>query len=221
MKGKLYVVSGPSGAGKGTLCKQLLLKRPSVELSISCATRPARPGEQHGVHYYFITEQEFLRKKERGDMLECARINNGYWYGTPRDVVIEKLNAGKSVLLEIENNGAQQVFEQYPQTVSVFILPPSRESLIRRLVDRGTEDLAKLTARILKVPSELDAARGYRYLVLNDNVDDAVDRLCEVFDGTYETGERERALLRTLTEEFGDMEQSLSRLTDYFNATRR
>ncbi len=220
MKGKLYVVSGPSGAGKGTLCRELIGARPEIELSVSCATRPARPGEINGVHYYFITEGEFLSKRARGDLLESAQINNGYWYGTPKDVVLEKLDQGKSVLLEIENTGAQQVIEQYPETVSVFILPPSRGSLIKRLVDRGTEDLNKLEARIRKVPSELTAAKGYTYLVLNDDVRSAVHRLVEILEGAYETGAREKALLDSLASEFSDMHDALEALTLYYRETR-
>ncbi|MGJ4850248.1 guanylate kinase [Bacillota bacterium Meth-B3] len=220
MKGKLYVVSGPSGAGKGTLCKRLLDIRPEIELSVSCATRAARPGEVHGEHYYFISEAEFLEKRARGDLLESARINNGTWYGTPKDVVRKKLNEGKSVLLEIENTGAQQVIERYPETVSVFILPPSRASLIKRLVDRGTEDLERLTARIRKVPSELEAARHYSHLILNDDLEAATARLMQVFDGTYRTGDTERALLADLTAQFADMDEALAALADYFNRAR-
>ncbi|MEG2858954.1 MAG: guanylate kinase [Clostridia bacterium] len=220
MKGKLYVVSGPSGAGKGTLCKALLERRPAIQLSVSCATRKARPGEVEGVHYFFIAEEAFAQKRARGDLLECAQINGGYWYGTPKDVVLEKLQKGMSVLLEIENNGAQQVIDQYPETVSVFILPPDRASLIKRLVDRGTENLERLTERIKKVPSELQAAKGYTYLVLNDDVKRGSERLAQVFDGIYETSSADRARLDALIGEFSNIDEALFVLTDYYQKTR-
>ena len=220
MKGKLYVVSGPSGAGKGTVCLELLKRRPDVEFSVSCATRNARPGEIDGVHYYFISESEFLDMRDSDGMLECAQINGGYWYGTPKKAALDKMEMGKSVLLEIENNGAQQVIMRYPETVSVFILPPCRTALIKRLVDRGTEDLPRLTQRIRKVQSELVAARDYSYLILNDTVDEATKRLERVFDETYETTDQAKETLDKLTDEFSDMDDALSELSDYYNKTR-
>lgn len=220
MKGKLYVVSGPSGAGKGTLCKALLTLRPQIQLSVSCATRAPRPGEVHGVHYHFITEEEFLRRRAEGDFLECAQINGGYWYGTPKSLVLGQLEQGQSVLLEIENNGAQQVIERYPETVSVFILPPDRKTLIARLVDRGTEDLERLKKRIEKVPSELQAAKGYTCLVINDQVAHAVARLSEIFDGDTRILPREEEVLDRLIREFSDPGKSAAILTDYYLKTR-
>lgn len=220
MNGKLYVVSGPSGAGKGTLCKALLTLRPQIQLSVSCATRLPRPGEIDGVHYHFITEAEFLRRRAEGDFLECAQINGGYWYGTPKSLVLNKLQEGFSVLLEIENNGAQQVIERYPQTVSVFILPPDRKTLIERLVDRGTEDLARLKKRIEKVPSELEAAKGYTCLVVNDQVAHATARLSDIFDGDTRVLPREKEVLLRLAEEFSHPEESIAFLTDYYLKTR-
>ena len=220
MKGELYVVSGPSGTGKGTLCKALLALRPQIQLSVSCATRQPRPGEVDGVHYYFITQEEFLRRRAEGDFLECAQINGGYWYGTPRGVVLEKLEQGESVLLEIENNGAQQVIKRYPQTVSVFILPPDRMTLIQRLVDRGTEDLERLEKRIGKVPSELEAAKGYTCLVVNDQVAHATARLAQIFDGDLTVLPRERETLDRLVQEFADPQRSLALLRDYYQKSR-
>lgn len=220
MRGKLFVVSGPSGAGKGTLCKALLGLYPQIQLSVSCATRSPRPGEVDGVHYYFITEEEFLKRRREGDFLECAQINGGYWYGTPRGVVLEKLEKGQSVLLEIENTGGMQVMEHYPQTVSVFILPPDRKTLIQRLVDRGTEDLDKLKKRIEKIPSELEAARQYRYLVVNDQVAGATARLAGIFEGKDPQIQAERQTLDNLAEEFSRMDESLAILEDYYLKTR-
>jgi guanylate kinase len=216
MKGRLYVVSGPSGAGKGTICKEFLLLHPEVHFSVSCATRAPRPGEVDGVHYYFITREAFLARRAAGDFLECAEINGDNWYGTPRSIVMEKLDKGQNVLLEIENNGAQQVIRYYPDTVGVFILPPDTHTLIRRLVGRGTEDMERLTRRILKVPSELEAAKGYDALIINDEVDRAVAQLGEVMAGTYVTGQRERDTLSALTRDFADPKVCLELLERYY-----
>ena len=179
-----------------------------------------RPGEVDGVHYYFISQEQFLRRRAEGDFLECAQINGGYWYGTPRGAVLEKLEQGQSVLLEIENNGAQQVIKRYPQTVSVFILPPDRMTLIQRLVDRGTEDLERLEKRIGKVPSELEAAKGYTCLVVNDQVAHATARLAQIFDGDLTVLPRERETLDRLVQEFADPQRSLALLRDYYQKSR-
>lgn len=220
MEGKLFVVSGPSGAGKGTICKSLLAQKPEIYFSVSCATRAPRPGEIDGVHYFFISEARFEELRKSGGLMECAQFNGGNWYGTPKDNVLRQLAVGKSVLLEIENNGAQQVIRQYPETVSVFILPPDRETLIRRLVDRGTEDLPKLTRRIEKVKSELEAAKGYTYLLLNDDVARATERLKAVFEGTYRTEDAQRQVLEQLIRQFSDTDEAISALTAYYQKTR-
>ena len=220
MKGKLFVVSGPSGAGKGTICRELLKRRPEICLSVSCATRAPRPGEIDGVHYFFLSKEEFLARKEAGGLLECAQFNGGNWYGTPRDHVLTQLEAGKSVLLEIENNGAQQVIRQYPETVSVFILPPDLKTLLTRLIMRGTEDLEKLRARLEKMPSEFKAAKAYTCLIINDEMERATERLEAVFDGDLRTGEKEKRCLEEANRRFADMAACRQLLDDCYRQVR-
>ena len=176
MKGNLFVISGPSGAGKGTICSAYMEKHPEMYLSISATTRDPREGETDGVSYHFISVEEFKAGIARGGFLEHAEYCGNY-YGTPKDKVLEQLNNGRDVILEIESDGAMQVRSHYPEGVYIFVCPPSMEELRSRLVGRGTESEDKVAARLHKAEQEFKRAGKYNYMLLNDDIDSAVRRL--------------------------------------------
>ena len=176
MKGNLFVISGPSGAGKGTICAAYMEKHPEMYLSVSATTRDPREGEVNGVSYHFMTVDEFRAGIEGGGFLEHAEYCGNY-YGTPKDKVLEQLDNGRDVILEIESDGAMQVRSHYPEGVYIFVCPPSMDELQKRLVGRGTESEEKVAARLHKAEQEFKRAGKYNYMLLNDDVDSAVRRL--------------------------------------------
>ncbi len=180
-KGMLIVLSGPSGSGKGTIVKKLLAMREDTVLSISMTTRAPRPGEVDGVHYYFTTREEFEKMQELGAFLESAEYNGNY-YGTPESTVRNWLAEGKNVILEIEVQGAEKVMDFRSDLVSIFITIPSMEELHRRLVGRGTEDEQTIANRMAVAKRELTRAFRYDYVVINDEVDKAVDRINTIIE---------------------------------------
>ncbi|MDO4547498.1 MAG: guanylate kinase [Clostridia bacterium] len=216
MKGKLYVVAGPSGVGKGTVCKELLRQRPQLGFSVSNITRDARDYEIDGVHYNFMSEAEFLAKRDAGELLEFSRHNKGVWYGTPLKPVMDRIMAGQSVLLEIDDNGARQVIAKYPEAITVFVLPPDKKTLIRRLVYRCSDNLEQLIPRVQKMPGEFAAARDYDYLVLNDDVDASIRDMIDLYDGVYETPKALYELLDRLVDEFADVDNTMDMLKSYY-----
>ncbi len=175
-KGTLYVFTGPSGAGKGTLISRLLAEDDRIFYSISATTRAPRPGETDGVQYYFLKKEDFEAKIAQNAFLEHAKYVDNY-YGTLEAPVNEKLEAGKDVILEIEVQGAMQVHEKRPDAVMVFIAPPSFEELASRLRGRGTEDEAKVLKRLETAKGELAQQDKFDYVVVNDTVDRAVEEL--------------------------------------------
>lgn len=176
--GKLFILSGPSGAGKGTICKELLAQtsRDDVQLSVSMTTRNPRNGETEGVSYYFVSKEEFLRKIEAGGLLEHAEVYGNY-YGTPKQPVIEKLAAGIDVILEIDMQGALKVKQNYPDGVFIFILPPSMSELRKRLTGRGTETAEAIEMRLGETLKELSYIDKYDYCVVNGKLEEAVNRV--------------------------------------------
>ncbi len=180
-KGTLIILSGPSGSGKGTIVSKLLSTRDDTVLSVSMTTRQPRPGEVDGVHYFFTTREEFEQMRELGAFLESAEYNGNY-YGTPESTVRNWLDEGKNVILEIEVQGAEKIMDYRADLVSVFITIPSMEELRRRLVGRGTETEETIKARMDVAKRELQRAFRYDYVVINDEVDKAVERINTIIE---------------------------------------
>jgi guanylate kinase len=189
-KGHLFVVSGPSGVGKGTLIGALLRRYPEAWLSVSATTRKPRPGEREGVDYFFLDEEEFLEGVRRGRFLEWAEVH-GHLYGTPAEEVERKLSEGRDVFLEIDVKGALQVMEKVPEAVTVFIAPPSMEELEERLRRRGTEGEEEIDVRLRNAQQEAEFAPSFRYKLVNDRLDHAVEELCAIYE--RERGDRDCA----------------------------
>lgn len=177
-RGKLYVISGPSGVGKGTLVSKLLDMRDDVVLSISATTRSPRPGEVDGKNYFFLTKEKFKDLIDADGFIEWAEYASNF-YGTPLDFVEEQLAAGKNVILEIEVQGAFQVKKKLPDATLIFIEPPSMDELERRIIGRGTESEDVIESRMRTARVEMERKMEYDIAVMNDDVDSAVARLSE------------------------------------------
>lgn len=172
----LFIVSGPSGAGKGTLVRNLLDRVPGSWLSISATTREPRPGEHDGVHYYFLTTEEFRERVDAGGFLEWAEVH-GHRYGTLRSPVESRISEGDSVVLEIDPQGALQVKDQMPDSVLIFVEAPDMDELRRRLEGRGSETQDEVESRLDTAKDELEFAGTYDFVVINDDVSRATDEL--------------------------------------------
>ena len=181
-RGKLVIVSGPSGVGKSTLLAQVLDRcELPLTMSVSATTRPPRPGERDGVDYHFIAAQDFEAKRGREEFLECFEVfGKGHWYGTLASEVAPKLETGKWVVLEIDVKGAMAVMGKHPEAVTIFIGPDSVEELERRLRGRETEDEAAIQRRLGQAREELAAADKYKYHVINDDLERAVGEVCGI-----------------------------------------
>ncbi|AKN29409.1 guanylate kinase [Clostridium carboxidivorans P7] len=174
-KGLLVVISGPSGAGKGTICKALLEKN-DFWLSVSATTRNPRVGEVDGTNYYFLSKEEFQNRIKSEGFLEYAEVYGNY-YGTPKDSVLSAVDSGKDVVLEIDIQGALQVKETYPEGVFIFILPPSMKELRQRIINRGSETEESLMTRFKAAYKEINYVSKYNYAVVNDTVVEAVKKI--------------------------------------------
>jgi guanylate kinase len=189
-RGLLIVISGPSGVGKGTVRKALFdMKGHNLTYSVSMTTRKMRPGEVDGKDYYFVSKEEFEQRIKDDKFLEHAEFVGNY-YGTPLDKVNERLEEGQEVVLEIEVNGALQVKEKVPDCVMIFIVPPSKEALYARLKKRGTESEEVIMERINKANREFKSAKYYDYIVVNDEVNNAADRIMAIIRAEHAKTER-------------------------------
>mgnify|MGYP003586831516 CR=1 FL=1 len=178
-EGILLVLSGPSGAGKGTICKALLEKRPDMAYSVSCTTRAPRKGEIDGKSYFFKTREEFETMIQNAGFLEHADVYGNY-YGTPKAYVLDQLAHGKDIVLEIDTQGALQVKKNYPNGVFVFIVPPSLDELSKRIYNRGTDSVDVIKKRLSAATSELAYASKYDYIVVNDEVEKATTKVSNI-----------------------------------------
>lgn len=175
-KGMLIIVSGPSGVGKGTICAELRARNPQIRESISMTTRARRNGETEGVDYFYVSEERFNGMAAHGEMLEHAYVH-GNQYGTPLAYVVEQLEQGYDVLLEIDVQGSIQAMKAYPDAVTIFILPPNRAELRNRLIKRATETPEAISLRLRNAELELFMTKEYQYCVVNDEVDRAVSKV--------------------------------------------
>ena len=194
-KGILYIMSGPSGTGKGTICK-VLEKDEGIFLSVSSTSREVRPGEIEGVTYNYTSKENFQKMIDDGMMLEWA-MYDGNFYGTPKTTVSKMLDEGKNVILEIEVQGAFKVKEIFPETVMIYDLPPSMSELKKRLIERGREGEERIKSRMEAAIDEMELAARYNYVVVNDNLDECVDEVRKIIKQTAEN----RSLLYNLLNE--------------------
>jgi guanylate kinase len=202
-RGRLVVVSGFSGAGKGTLMRRLVKKYHQYALSISATTRKPRPGEIHGREYFFYNVEQFEKLIKTDALFEYAKYVDNY-YGTPKDYVEQKLAQGKNVILEIEVQGALKVKEQEPDVLLIFVTPPSIKELKRRLHARGTEEKAIIASRLARAVKEVQAMQAYDYLLVNDDLESCVDRMHMVISSSHCEVARCEELIRGLE---GELEQ--------------
>jgi guanylate kinase len=183
------ILSAPSGGGKTTIARALLARRQDIGYSVSCTTRQPRPGEIQGKDYYFLSRTEFLAKREQGEFAESAEVH-GNLYGTLRSEVLRVLKSGKHVLMDIDVQGAGQFTRVFPQSVTVFVLPPSAEVLVDRLRMRQTESAQQLADRLISALQELQSVDEYEYVVVNDNLEQAIQRVGSIVDAEVSSRER-------------------------------
>ena len=196
-KGVLVVVSGFSGSGKGTIMRRLLEKYDNYGLSISATTRQPREVETHGKEYFFQTTEEFENMIRQGQLIEYAQYVGNY-YGTPKAYVEEQRNLGKDVILEIEIQGAMKIKEQYPDTVLLFVTPPSAEELKRRLVGRGTETEDVIESRLVRAVQESEGMDLYDYLVINDDLETCVDEVHAIIQSEHDKASRNEEFIERI-----------------------
>ncbi len=199
-QGILAVVSGFSGAGKGTLMKALLEKYDNYALSISATTRKPREGEVHGREYFFMSVDEFEGLIANDQLIEHAKYVSNY-YGTPRSYVEEKMAEGKDVILEIEIQGALKVKEKFPETLLIFVVPPSAEELKKRLIGRGTETMEVIEQRMKRATEEAEAMDSYDYILVNDDLTKAVENLHNLIQSQHMQSGCNAELIKTMKEE--------------------
>ncbi|MDQ1118170.1 MULTISPECIES: guanylate kinase [Pseudoxanthomonas] len=199
MRGTLYIVAAPSGAGKSSIVNATLARDPRISLSISFTSRAPRPGERHAQHYHFVSEAQFQAMIDAGEFFEYARVH-GDWKGSARQSVEPQLAAGQDVLLEIDWQGARQVREKVPEAVSVFILPPSRDALEERMRKRGQDSEDVIAQRLAAAREEMSHYGEFDYVIVNEVFDTAVEEMCAIFTASRLRRERQAAEHRALIE---------------------
>lgn len=202
------ILSAPSGGGKTTIARALLARRPDLGYSVSCTTRSPRPTEQQGRDYYFMSRSEFLAERERGAFAESAEVH-GNLYGTLRSEVERVLAGGKHVVMDIDPQGARQFVRAFPQTVTIFILPPSAEVLLDRLRSRKTENPVELAARLTSALQELQAVDDYQYVVVNDDLERAVAGVSSIVDAEVMSRTRVKDLRQQVGQLIERLEQEI------------
>lgn len=198
-EGLLVVISGPSGAGKGTICMQLLMEMSFLKVSVSATTRKPREGEKDGIDYFFIEEEEFLKRVKNNEFLEYAKVYGNYC-GTPKEEVFKQLKAGKDIILEIDIQGALQVKKNYPMGVFIFILPPSLTELKNRIEGRGTDSKEVILRRMESAYDELNYAFQYDYVVVNDRVDIATEKIKHIILAEKNRAIRKKEIINKVRE---------------------
>jgi guanylate kinase len=198
--GILAVVSGFSGAGKGTLMKALLERYDNYALSISATTRNPREGEVDGREYFFVNEEHFKNMIKQEDLIEYAQYVNHY-YGTPKQYVFNQMEQGKDVILEIEIQGALKVKERFPETILIFVIPPNAEELKRRLIGRGTENEEVISARLHRAVEEAEGIDSYDYIVINDTVESCVEVMHRLIQVQHNRVSNNKAFISQIREE--------------------
>lgn len=199
-RGILVVVSGFSGAGKGTLMKALVEKYDNYALSVSMTTREPRPGEENGISYFFVNQEMFEKTIAQDGLVEYAKYQKNY-YGTPKKWVEEQLDSGKDVILEIEIQGALKVKEKLPETLLLFVMPPSAEELKRRLTGRGTETAEEIRGRLERAVEESEGIENYDYIIVNDKLEECVTCMHEIIQTAHKRPEFNREFIDQLRKE--------------------
>ncbi len=199
-KGILIVVSGFSGAGKGTLMKELVRTYENYALSVSMTTRSPRPGEEEGKEYFFVSEEEFKEKLEQDGLIEYANYC-GHYYGTPREYVERQLEKGKDVILEIEIQGALKIKEKFPTALLIFVMPPDAAELKKRLEGRGTESPEVIAQRICRAREEAAGIEEYDFLIINDRLEECVKEMHVLIQAAHSTPARNTELIQTMRKE--------------------
>jgi len=203
-KGIIIVVSGFSGAGKGTLMKELIKKHEGYALSVSATTRSPRPGEEHGREYFFVSNEEFEKLIAENGLIEHAGYVDHY-YGTPRKFVEDKLSQGIDVILEIEIQGALQIKEQYPDAVLLFVMPPSAQELEKRLIGRGTETEEVINQRLQRAKEEAVGIENYDYIVINDVLEECVENMHQIIEAAHEAPSRNLDFINTIRKQLNEL----------------
>ena len=199
-RGKLIVVSGFSGAGKGTVMKEIMSQYDNYALSVSATTRAPRPGEIEGISYFYKTEEEFQRMIDNDELIEYAGYV-GHFYGTPKEFVEQKLSEGRDVFLEIEIQGAMKIKEKYPDSILMFITPPDAQTLRNRLVNRGTETIDVIEKRLARAAEEAAGVEAYDYIVINDNLQDCVEMVDRIVKSEHNRTSERMCIIESIRED--------------------